>query len=431
MDRLEAAAISVPGVEVRVVQRCTSTNDLLLQERDAARPLLVAAEEQTAGRGRRGRRWQSAPGAGILFSLARRVRRPPRELAALSLVAGVAVTRALRRLGVAQAALKWPNDLVVNGAKLGGILVETRSQAAASHAVIGIGINCRGGEGLELRLRRRVASLDQFVEIRDRNPIIAGIARALLEALDAFERKGLAAVRAVKWGWHDGTAWTSIATVSLIEFAASSDHINPFSITHEDPERIVISNVAGDGAHQLLVNWTSIFDAEPLWLHGEAERCGVRSRYDRPEQLGPDRWAALVAARAVHTGPCLVVNAGTATTIDMLSGDGLFLGGAISPGIDLMRFVLHEHTGRLPIQEGSFRDAPRNTLDAIETGCRHAQAGAVERMHRAMGGNPLCIVSGGAGRPLLDLLPLPSRYIENLVLDGLARIALSERAVAR
>ena len=235
----------------------------------------------------------------------------------------------------------------------------------------------------------------------------------------------------VKWGWHDGAAWTSIATVSLIEFAASGDHINPFSITHEDPERIVISNVAGDGAHQLLVNWTSIFDAEPLWLHGEAQRCGVRSRYDRPEQLGPDRWAALVAARAAHTGPCLVVNAGTATTIDMLSGDGVFLGGAICPGIDLMRFVLHEHTGRLPIEEGSLREAPRNTLDAIETGCRHAQAGAVERMHRAMGGNPLCIVSGGAGRALLELLPLPSRYIENLVLDGLARIALSERAVAR
>jgi type III pantothenate kinase len=235
----------------------------------------------------------------------------------------------------------------------------------------------------------------------------------------------------VKWGWHDGAAWTSVATVPLIEFAASSDHINPFSITHGDPEGIVISNVAGEGAHQLLVNWTSIFDAEPLWLHGEAERCGVRSRYDRPEQLGPDRWAALVAARAVHTGPCLIVNAGTATTIDMLSGDGVFLGGAISPGIDLMRFVLHEHTGRLPLQEGSFRDAPRNTLDAIETGCRHAQAGAVERMHRAMGGNPLCIVSGGAGRQLLELLRLPSRYIENLVLDGLARIALSERAVTR
>ena len=243
----------------------------------------------------------------------------------------------------------------------------------------------------------------------------------------------------VKWGWLEGEdagelRWASIATVSLIEFAASSDHINPFSITHADPERIIISNVAGEGAHHLLVNWTSVFDAEPLWLHAENERCGVKNRYDRPEILGPDRWAALIAARGLHNGPSLVVNAGTATTVDMLAGDGSFLGGAILPGVELMRFVLHEHTGRLPIQEGSYREAPRNTVDAIETGCRHAQAGAVERMYRVfrdMGGNPLCIVAGGAGRTLVDQLSMPRRYVENLVLDGLARIALVERAVTR
>ncbi len=232
----------------------------------------------------------------------------------------------------------------------------------------------------------------------------------------------------VKWGWHDGRRWTALATVSLVEFAAASHDINPFAATHEDPERIVISNVAGEGAHQLLVNWTSIFEAVPLWLTGEAERCGVRSRYERPEQLGPDRWAALVAARALHTGACLVVNAGTATTVDMLSADGEFTGGVILPGVELMRFVLHEHTGRLPIQEGRLREAPCNTADAIETGCRHAQAGTVERMLHAMGGNPLCIVSGGNGRQLIELLRLACRYVENLVLDGLGLIALDERA---
>jgi type III pantothenate kinase len=235
-------------------------------------------------------------------------------------------------------------------------------------------------------------------------------------------------------GWHDGAKWQSVASVSLIEFAASSDHVNPFSVTHEDPERIVISNVAGDGAQQLLVNWTSIFDAEPLWLRGEIERCGVKNRYERPEQLGADRWAALVAARGVHAGASLVVNAGTATTVDMLDADGSFLGGAILPGVELMRFVLHEHTGRLPMQEGRYRDMPRNTIDAIETGSRHAQAGAVERMYRAfrdLDGTPLCIVSGGAGRLLADQLTMPRRYVENLVLEGLARIALSERAVAK
>ena len=235
----------------------------------------------------------------------------------------------------------------------------------------------------------------------------------------------------VKWGWHEpkpgGTGqWSGIANVSLIEFAASSDHVNPFSATHENPARILISNVAGDGAHQLIVNWTSIFEAEPEWVRGERERCGVRSSYDKPELLGPDRWAALIAARALEASrACLVVNAGTCTTVDMLSAEGEFTGGLILPGIDLMRFVLHEHTGRLPLQAGNFVAAPRNTLDAIETGCRHAQAGAVERMFRSMGTGSSCLVSGGGGPALMERLDLPCRYVENLVLEGLARIGAS------
>ena len=230
----------------------------------------------------------------------------------------------------------------------------------------------------------------------------------------------------VKWGWHDGAGWTSLATVSLIEFAAANHDINPFAATHADPEKIIISNVAGEAAHQLIVNWTSIFEAEPHWLHGEPERCGVKSRYDAPGQLGPDRWAALVAARALHPGPCLVVNSGTATTIDVLSAEGNFEGGVILPGVELMRFVLHEHTGRLPLQQGQVRAAPRNTVDAIETGCWQAQAGAVERMFRPLGPGALCIVSGGAGRVVMDQLEaIACRYVDNLVLEGLARIAAS------
>ena len=203
MDRLDAAAILLPGVEVRVVERCSSTNDLLSKIR-APKPVLLAAEEQTAGRGRRGRRWHSAPGAGVTFSLARRIRRPARELAALSLVAGVAAARALRALGVPQAALKWPNDLVVDGAKLGGILVETRGQGGVAHAVIGIGINCRRTPGLEARLRHRVAFLDQYVSTT-RSEVIQKTALALLEALEAFEARGLDAVRG-EWEAMDAHA---------------------------------------------------------------------------------------------------------------------------------------------------------------------------------------------------------------------------------
>ncbi len=192
MDRLNAALINVPGVTVEVVERCGSTNAVLLAAR-STQALLLAAEEQTAGRGRRGRRWHSTPGADVTFSLARQIRRPARELAALSLVAGVAVAGALRSLGAA-ASLKWPNDLVVGPAKLGGILVETRPAGETTRAVFGIGINCRRTNGLEKRLRREIASLDEFFSPR-RNAVVQAIARALMAAADRFEALGFEAVR--------------------------------------------------------------------------------------------------------------------------------------------------------------------------------------------------------------------------------------------
>ena len=187
--------MDIAGVEVRRVQTCGSTNSVLLAERSGlARPVLLVAEEQTAGRGRRGRRWRSAPGDSLTFSLALAVRRPLRELAALSLAAGVAVTRALRTLGVERAALKWPNDVLVDGAKLGGILVETRAGGAAVRAVIGVGINLRGGKELSARLRRAVVSLDQYVHV-DAQAVLQAIATRLLATADEFQQGGLEALR--------------------------------------------------------------------------------------------------------------------------------------------------------------------------------------------------------------------------------------------
>jgi BirA family biotin operon repressor/biotin-[acetyl-CoA-carboxylase] ligase len=204
MDRLDAALLAVPGVEVRVVDRCGSTNTALLAESNAkARATLLAAEVQTAGRGRRGRRWQSDPAGGITFSLALRVARPARELAALSLVAGVAVARTMRSLGIANAALKWPNDLEAGGGKLGGILVETRGlqdggrREGRSLAVIGIGINFRRDPSLEKSLRRRIACISELLSPPPRRDhIIQACTMALLESLGAFEAGGLDAVRA-------------------------------------------------------------------------------------------------------------------------------------------------------------------------------------------------------------------------------------------
>jgi BirA family biotin operon repressor/biotin-[acetyl-CoA-carboxylase] ligase len=196
MDRLEAEAIRVPGAAVRVLGRCTSTNTLLLAG-EAGGVALLAADEQSAGRGRRGRRWHSPAGTGVLFSLAVPLRRPLRALGGLSIVAGLAAVRALRALGAAQAALKWPNDILVDGAKLGGILVETRARGPGSFAVVGVGINHLAVGGLAARLRRGVASLDQLLRpLPPRNAVIGALGRELLAALREFDAAGFEAFRA-------------------------------------------------------------------------------------------------------------------------------------------------------------------------------------------------------------------------------------------
>lgn len=196
MDRLATSAIRVPGLGIRIAERCTSTNAVLLAGK-SDRPVLLAAEVQTAGRGRRGRKWRSAPGAGATFSILRRMQCAPRALSGLSLAVGVAAARALRSLGAGDVSLKWPNDLLAGGknagAKLGGVLIESRVQGEQVVVAVGIGINCRPVRGLAARLRRKVAALDELVQpAPSRNRVIAAVAREVLAALATWERLGLA-----------------------------------------------------------------------------------------------------------------------------------------------------------------------------------------------------------------------------------------------
>jgi BirA family biotin operon repressor/biotin-[acetyl-CoA-carboxylase] ligase len=199
MDRLSAEKIRVPGVQVRVVERCGSTNVTLFSERHA-QPALLAAELQTAGRGRHGRRWRSARGAGATFSMRWPMRCEQRRLAGLSVAVGIATARALRRIGARGVVLKWPNDLMVRRRKLGGILIQTRPApraaapasrppASGSVVIVGIGINCRVQPRLGARLGRGVAALDEALRRPiSRNAVIAAVAREVLGALAAWDR---------------------------------------------------------------------------------------------------------------------------------------------------------------------------------------------------------------------------------------------------
>lgn len=219
----------------------------------------------------------------------------------------------------------------------------------------------------------------------------------------------------LKWGLRDGDRWAGQGVLSPLEL----DRLDVRA------ERIVACNVAGDPARKAIEALAGRLGAPLRWVSAHAAGNGVINRYQHPEQLGADRWAALVGARALHAGPALVVMSGTATTVDVLDGDGVFQGGLILPGLALMQAALAAGTADLPTVVGEFRCLPRNTFDAIASGCLNATLGAIERMFREMAerSDAICLLSGGAASLLAAHLTIAHRMVENLVLDGLARIA--------
>ncbi|MEP7328282.1 MAG: type III pantothenate kinase, partial [Betaproteobacteria bacterium] len=197
------------------------------------------------------------------------------------------------------------------------------------------------------------------------------------------------------------------------------------------PARIVISNVAGSRVRATTIRLLEVWpDAPiPLWLVPQETQCGITNSYRNPAQLGSDRWAALIGARHL-LGPraTMVVVCGTATTIDFLSAEGLFKGGMIIPGVGLMLRSLHEGTAALPDQGGDFSIYPTQTVDAIASGCQHAQAGAVERLYALeaqVAPDVVCLVSGGAVGAVAPRLSIPFQQHDNLVLEGLYRVSQS------
>jgi BirA family transcriptional regulator, biotin operon repressor / biotin---[acetyl-CoA-carboxylase] ligase len=164
--------VSVIGCERRLLAECASTNDEAAAWARAGAPhgAIVIADSQTRGRGRLGRAWHSPPGAALYFSAILRPSLPLPRLPPLTLAVGVALAEAVARFDV-QARLKWPNDLLVGGKKLAGILAESATQGGRlEHVIVGIGVNLHVGEfppGLSaVSLHRyREVGRDEFVAV--------------------------------------------------------------------------------------------------------------------------------------------------------------------------------------------------------------------------------------------------------------------------
>ena len=227
----------------------------------------------------------------------------------------------------------------------------------------------------------------------------------------------------LKCGLHDGSGWRM---QGALNYDAFDDLVAELP---QRPARIVACNVAGEAIRRRIDALAGNLAVPLDWLTSSAAACGVTNGYDTPAQLGADRWAALIAARALHAGPSVVVMAGTATTIDALDADGRFRGGVILPGLSLMRAALARNTADLPDAAGHYRPQPTNTDDAIVSGAIHATLGAVERLRATLDRDALCLFSGGAAGELAPHLNPPCRLIDNLVLEGLARYGRSSPTV--
>lgn len=198
------------GLEkLEVFAEIASTNSYLMQRPGPARGCFSVAvtDNQTAGRGRHGRRWQSPPGSGLCLSMAYTFAAVPGNLPALTLAVGLGVVHALQREGIGGIQLKWPNDLIAGDGKLGGVLTESQSQRGAVVIVTGIGLNVdlgdRPGLQAEAGWAQRIADLKTHAErVPDSNALTASLIGSVGRLLMQYDAGGFDQFRE-EWQQHD------------------------------------------------------------------------------------------------------------------------------------------------------------------------------------------------------------------------------------
>ena len=186
--------------ELAVHAHIGSTNTALLgrADTDGVTGRVVTAEVQTAGRGRRGRAWLSPFGRNLAVSIGVAIDRPPAELGALSLAVGLAVRDALLEYGLREIALKWPNDVLMQGRKLAGILIELAQPDRPAQLVIGIGVNVGCYQAIAGRVEQAVADVTEQVERPSRSRLLGVLISHVVAACQRFSTEGFVPFR-TRW----------------------------------------------------------------------------------------------------------------------------------------------------------------------------------------------------------------------------------------
>lgn len=191
------------------------------------------------------------------------------------------------------------------------------------------------------------------------------------------------------------------------------------------PQQVVIASVAAPAVTDALADWMrQHWSIDPVRLVSPAHGLGVRNAYAEPARLGVDRWLTLIAAWHQGLAPAVIVDCGTAITIDALAGDGRHLGGVILPGPELQRQSLSARARGIP-DEPWAPAAPlgRDTRSGVSGGCILGVAAAIDAIARqqvhALGGQAMLVITGGGAEQILPWLASGWLHRPGLVLEGL------------
>jgi type III pantothenate kinase len=199
----------------------------------------------------------------------------------------------------------------------------------------------------------------------------------------------------------------------------------------DTPARVVVSNVAGREYEKSVSTWVRRrWKLSPEFVRARASLCGVTNAYDAPERLGADRWANLLAAHTHYPGPAVIIDCGTAITIDAMDAVGTHLGGLIVPGMDLMSAALVGNAAGIELKELESQSVSllgSSTESAVAGGILYTVVALVDRvcqdLRAELGKATRVIVTGGDADRILPLLSQRARHDPDLVLKGLAVFA--------
>lgn len=232
----------------------------------------------------------------------------------------------------------------------------------------------------------------------------------------------------IKWGLSDSRAISEHGALTyqdkpITQVLTAAWHNLPA------PECILVANVAGASfAEQLASFCQKRFYQAPEFIQAKPQACGIINGYNQPEQLGADRWAAIIGAYHLYSGPTCIVSCGTAITVDTVTSEGQHLGGLITPGMTLMQRALAAAAPAIPPEPSdTIAFYARDTRTAVTSGVLYAAAGFIERataeILKQQGTMTRCLLTGGDAGRVGSIVQGRFTLAPHLVLEGLLVMA--------